>query len=656
MESGVDERTYRQRIRAWILYDWAESAFVTTIVAAVLPVYYSQVAGATLPSAARATQAFSLTTSIALGIAAILSPLLGAYSDISAAKKRLLTIFMAIGVTATGLMVLIGEGDWVLASALFIIGRVGFSSANVFYDALLPHVARPADQDRVSAQGYAFGYLGGGLLLAVNVAMILTLPEDNLGTRLSFLTVAVWWAVFSVPILRRVPEPPPTGTAGEGSGLRATLQQVREMIRDLTRFDDLRRFLISYLIYNDGINVVIGVAAIYGAELGFASTDLILAILLVQFAGMPYSLAFGQLPNRTGRRNARITAFIVLNIVLLPVVGLGGRLLLPDDVTGARPAPFEGDATATGQGEADLDARGVTLDGDWSRRAVAAGLLDADEDAELAVTASGAFQVEYVGADIELRYVEGPEFGVFGVEVDGRVVMDGDEPLRVDASRDTDRYGEHVDIEVEEAGRHTLRVFPVGDPGEAGGGEALGVMSVEVLPPARAASLPTILGLILALQVVIALLAFLLGPTVFLRWADALDTKRSIQLSLTAYAVIGVWGFLLDTVIEFWTLAWLVSVVQGGSQALSRSLYATLVPDSRSGEFFGLFSILSKAASFISPLLFVVAVAIWDSSRPAVLALSMVFFIGIGLLRRVDVAAGRATAEAADAAAAGGTS
>jgi UMF1 family MFS transporter len=189
------------------MYDWANSAFATTILAAVLPIYYSQVAGANLPSEAVATAYWSVGLSVSLFIVAILSPILGTVSDVMRGKRRFLTVFVGIGIVATGLLVLVDTGDWLLASLLFVFGRIGFTGANVFYDALLPHVAREDDRDRVSTRGFAMGYLGGGLLLAINVVMIQVLP-GTWGPRLSFLTVAVWWAIFSIPILTRVPEPP----------------------------------------------------------------------------------------------------------------------------------------------------------------------------------------------------------------------------------------------------------------------------------------------------------------------------------------------------------------------------------------------------------------------------------------------------------------
>ncbi|NMC14718.1 MAG: MFS transporter, partial [Chloroflexi bacterium] len=185
----MSEKEYKRRVWAWTMYDWANSAFATTILAAVLPVYFSQVAGATLPSASVATAYWSLGLSISLFIIAVLSPILGTISDIMRGKKRFLAIFAGIGIVGTALLVLVGTGDWVLASILGIIGRIGFNGSISFYDSLLAHVAKPEDQDRVSARGYAMGYLGGGLLLAINILMIQFLP-GTWGARLSFLSVA----------------------------------------------------------------------------------------------------------------------------------------------------------------------------------------------------------------------------------------------------------------------------------------------------------------------------------------------------------------------------------------------------------------------------------------------------------------------------------
>ncbi|MBA3072408.1 MAG: MFS transporter, partial [Anaerolineae bacterium] len=207
------EKEHKRAITAWTMYDWGNSAFATTIMAAVLPVYYSSVAAANLaPNVATAYWGF--TSSIAALIAAIISPILGAVADFRGSKKRFLTIFMLIGVTATALLYVIQTGDWLLASIFFVFGNIGFAGSLVYYDALLPHIAKPDEMDQVSSRGYAMGYIGGGILLAINLFMIMFVPDlvpaldAGLMTRLSFVTVAIWWFVFTLPVLLRVKEPP----------------------------------------------------------------------------------------------------------------------------------------------------------------------------------------------------------------------------------------------------------------------------------------------------------------------------------------------------------------------------------------------------------------------------------------------------------------
>ena len=233
-----------------------------------------------------------------------------------------------------------------------IIGRIGFNGANTFYDSLLPHVAKKEDQDSVSARGYAMGYLGGGLLLAVNIVMIQLLP-GTWGPRLSFFSVAIWWAIFSIPLFRHVPEPPAaTAILKQGETvIGASFKRLRETIGDIHHYRELFKFLISFLIYNDGIGTIIGVAAIYGAELGFGAVELILALLLVQFVGIPYSLIFGRLPSAGEKRRPFYLAFVLFNMVALPLVGSLGARLLPAELSGARPAPYLATASAAGRRE-----------------------------------------------------------------------------------------------------------------------------------------------------------------------------------------------------------------------------------------------------------------------------------------------------------------
>ena len=654
MTAIAQERAYRKVVNAWCMYDWANSAFATTILAAVLPIYYSQVAGATLPSEAVATAYWSLGLSLSLLIVAVLAPILGTVSDVMRGKKRFLAAFAALGIVSTGLLILVNTGDWLLASILFVLGRIGFTSANVFYDALLPHVATEQDQDRVSARGYAMGYLGGGLLLAINVLMIQLLP-GTWGPRLSFLSVALWWAIFSIPIITRVAEPPAaTVTAEVGRSVVAiSFSRLRDTLKDIRQYRELFKFLVAFLIYNDGIGTIIGVAAIYGAELGFGSVELILALLLVQFVGIPFSLIFGRLPSAQETRRPLYLAFILFNLVALPLVGAVGARVLPDEVVGAPLPAYTATSTAVGQGTYGADDASMQYSGAWAQVVIPADELGEDLDANFYQTEEAGARVNlaFNGQRIKVFYSLGPDRGIWTAELDGQPYLDEDtgQPLRQDAYSATVRHGAAYTFQAEEPGEHVLTLVNLGEGHPSSQGTALVVARAEILPPMRQSQLPLIIGLILALEALGLGLAWLLGRPLFSRLAEQMDTKRSVVLSLVVYSVIAIWGFFLDSVIEFWFLAWMVAVVQGGSQALSRSLYASMSPAAKSGEFFGLYGIMEKFSAIIGPALFAAAVALTGSSRPAVLSLILFFVVGIAVLSRVNVDEGRHVAREEDA-------
>ena len=653
--NGISERVYKRRIWAWTMYDWANSAFVTTVGAAVLPIYYSQVAGATLPSAAKATAYWSAGLSISLLIAAVISPILGTVSDIMRGKKRFLAIFVSIGVLATALLVLADTGDWLLASILVIVGRIGFNGGNVFYDALLPHVARENDRDRVSARGYAFGYLGGGLLLAVNVVMIQLLP-GTWGPRLSFLSVAIWWAVFSIPIFRHVPEPPAaTARLNHGeSVINVSFKRLWETLKDIRRYNELFKYLIAFLLYVDGIGTIIGVAAIYGAELGFGSVELVLALLLVQFVGIPYSLIFGRLPNPNDKRRPFFLALIIFNLVALPLVGIASTRWLPTTVTGTQPPPYSATANSVGQGDYLASDSNVSYTGTWQSTIVPAEELGLADDAEYANTleTGAGYSLPFNGQEVQITYSTGPDRGIWSVELDGRPLIDEEsgEQAVIDGYNSTVRYEVTQTFQADSPGEHVLKLVNTSDRNPASTGTVMTLARIGVLPPARQSNLGLILGLMLVVVLICALLALLLGQTLFSGLAKTIDSKRSILLSLVVYTAIAIWGFFLNSVIEFWFLAWMVAVVQGGSQALSRSLFAELSPSFKSGEFFGLFGIMEKFSGVLGPLVFAFAAATFNSSRPAILSLILFFIVGGYLLIRVNVDEGRRVALEEDAA------
>jgi UMF1 family MFS transporter len=332
----MDDKAHRRIINAWCMYDWANSAFITTIGAAVLPTFFYSVAAAGLSEIqqSRATQIWGLGTSIAAGIVAVLAVVLGPIADYSASKKKFMAFFTGLGILASFFLVAVGQGAWVLCVLLYIMGRIGFSGGIVFYDALLPHVAREDEIDQVSSKGYALGYLGGGILLAVNIAMIMLAPKgDILGTswkefmtRLTFATVGIWWLVFSIPIFRHVPEPPGAWVEGPRiNPIKAGFQRLGVTFRDLRRYQPLLMMLFAFWLYNDGISTIIDMATIYGTEVFTAkgvedpTIHLITALLITQFVGIPFSLLFGALARRLGAKRS-----IYLGLAIYVLVCIGG--------------------------------------------------------------------------------------------------------------------------------------------------------------------------------------------------------------------------------------------------------------------------------------------------------------------------------------------
>jgi UMF1 family MFS transporter len=297
---------------------------------AVFPIYFVKVAGAGIAEGG-ATQRLATINSIALVIIAVVSPLLGAISDYRAAKKRFTAIFMTLGIAACCGLFLVHTGDFDLASWLFIMIMVGVAGSYVFYEALLPHLAGPDEIDRVSTAGYAVGYLGGGVLLAFNLTWIqmpglfglpsgpnLSDSDATLPVRLAFLSVAIWWAVFSIPLFRQVAEPPariePDERRGE-SPVRAAFVRLGETFRELRSYRQAFLMLLAFLIYNDGIQTIIKMATAYGTEIGIGQSALIGAILLVQFVGIPCSFLFGAVAARIGAKRSLFLGLLAYTVI-----------------------------------------------------------------------------------------------------------------------------------------------------------------------------------------------------------------------------------------------------------------------------------------------------------------------------------------------------
>ena len=321
----MKDNLHKRAIRAWTMYDWANSAFATTIMASILPNYFGM-----FIATEGSLSLWGYTVAIGSLIAAAISPILGSIADFRASKKAFMGFFVALGVAATALLFLVDQpGEWLLASILYILGTIGFAGSLVFYDALLPHVADPDEIDQVSARGYAMGYIGGGLLLLINVIMIFVGPRflpkmDNteavkLMMRLSLASVAVWWALFSIPIFRHVKEPVRKIEAGEEklNVLTVGFQRFFNALKGISKFRDLFLFLLAFFVYANGIGTIITMAVAFGTDLGFGSTVLIGTLLLVQFVAAPFAILFGKLSKKLGIKRSITISLMVYTLIAI---------------------------------------------------------------------------------------------------------------------------------------------------------------------------------------------------------------------------------------------------------------------------------------------------------------------------------------------------
>lgn len=339
--------------RAWALYDVANSAWMTTMMTAVFPRFFVAIATAAGLSAAAADSRFAFASSISVVLIGLTGPVLGAIADLRGSKKRFLAGFVAFGVAVCAGLFFSSPERWPLALGLFVAGNVAVTASLAFYNALLPAVARPDEVDRVSTAGFAVGYLGGGLLLAVNLAMIsaperFEIPDAGTAARLSFVSVAVWWALFTLPVLRQVKEPAARLEPGESAArglLAVAIGRLVETFRELRTHKDAALMLLAFLVYNDAINTIIRIGVIYGGELGISDPFMMMTLLVVQLVGVPFAFAFGLLADRIGAKRTILitlavyagisvyafwlrtpTQFLVLGILIATVQGAAQAL------------------------------------------------------------------------------------------------------------------------------------------------------------------------------------------------------------------------------------------------------------------------------------------------------------------------------------------
>lgn len=309
----------RRELWAWASYDIANSAFATTIMVAILPIYFSDVIASEL-GRQKASSLWAYLAAASTLLVAFIAPIMGVMADRQGKKKYYLFIFTGIGATCSGLLSFASSGDILYTAIIYTLATLAFAAGEVFYESLLPHVAQPAEIHRCSASAYALGYLGGGTLLALNLHWIDSyqwwgFESTQHAVKISFISVAIWWGLLSIPILRIVKESKQeTQTRSQDNIFASVFNSIKELkktLHDIKKFRNAFLFLLAFYFFSDGIGTIMKVAVIYGKELGISSSDLIGAILMVQFLGVPCTLAFGPISERMGPKKTLIINLLV---------------------------------------------------------------------------------------------------------------------------------------------------------------------------------------------------------------------------------------------------------------------------------------------------------------------------------------------------------
>jgi len=302
----------RKKVWSWAFYDWANSAFSTTVMAGFFPIFFEKY-WSNPNDVIQSTYHLGWANSIASIFIAAISPFLGAVADRGSAKKKFLFFFAFLGILMTSGLWLVGQGQWQIAVLFYVVASIGYMGGNIFYDSLLPSVASNKDVDYVSSLGFAVGYIGGGLLFLVNVFMYkypewFGIPDAPTAIKLSFLSVAVWWAIFSIPILLFVPEPKKKKSVPFLDALTAGAKQLKQTFNRIKEMKVIGVFLLAYWFYIDGVDTIIRMAVKMGSSLGFEAGDLIVALLMVQFIAFPAALVYNQFAQKIGTKNAVFVA------------------------------------------------------------------------------------------------------------------------------------------------------------------------------------------------------------------------------------------------------------------------------------------------------------------------------------------------------------
>ena len=316
------QRKLSKQAWRWAFYDWANSAFATTVMAGFFPIFFKSYWATDLTDA-ESTFVIGSANSIVGLLIAVSAPVMGAFADAGNSKKTLLLTFALLGIISTGYLFFVPESSWKFAIIFYSVGVIGFSGGNIFYDALLVSVAEDKDRNRVSSLGFSLGYLGGGLLFLLNVLMFSFPNLFGLSTQIeavlwSFLSVAIWWSIFTVPLITGVKEPQ---INNKNNGFIVTSKEAFKSLyataRSIKQYRSAVVFLLAYFLYMDGVDTIIRMATSYGSDIGLSAQSMIGALLLTQFIGFPATLVFGNYSDRFGHKQTLTFAIIIYIGVVL---------------------------------------------------------------------------------------------------------------------------------------------------------------------------------------------------------------------------------------------------------------------------------------------------------------------------------------------------
>ncbi len=609
----LDRESNPIEVRGYAFYDWAKSAFETSVTVAVLPAWYAylflKANGLTTTIGSIEMQGdavWSFAVAIGTLFIAIISPSLGVIADRRRIKMWWLRILTYVGAGSTFLLafapLLPIETQWIWLMVFFMLANVGLNGAGVFYNALLPHMGKDDEMDRISNLAFAYGYLGGGILLLVHLIMVMTLTGDWV---IPFVMASsgIWWYGFAFLTFKWVPEPPIENempSLGFTASAKLAISELRKTLGEVEKFRTLFIYMLAYFFFIDGINSVTALGGVFGSTvLGITTVDLIVTILAIQFVAWPSALLFTSLSNG-GKIPIPNLLSSTDRFKLITINGIGTKRALNVSLVGwvilcfaaLSFAPLEYSQHSDYQVQLDEDAEA----GVW-HYTPNANLLDFPiaqvengEEQEWAFTSLlsvGIVEIDEDYSDTEIYKWAGFD--------------DDNEPIPISLGAQTN---ENINVLINSFEDTRFSVSVVYSDGSE---------STKV-----GVDHPTNLG------------------------DGVIDVIPSTVRS-------NVWGPLgISIGLQFLILGCAMGTLLGGSQGLARSMFGQMVPETRSAEFFGFFGFFGKVAAFIGPLLYGVMTVMYDS-RVGILSIAMLILIGAVMMRMVDLEQGRADAEAEDA-------